>query len=229
MALVKWSAMVSEVKGKLNGTIFSNPTYGAQMRNRRSCKGHPSNVWGAQQSLLGVVASEWKDLTPTQQQSFLDKVAEYPYINKFGDSVTPSAYQLYCTLNLNRRAVGAGQLTTCLSPNSEANFGAVAMQVGATGELEMTFTNPANANIYAIYYVSPPQSKGVFYQPAKMRYTASNLGNQASPFAIDSSIEALYGPVVDDQKYFWRMEVVDTVTGQRYGSYNGSYIVSGHS
>lgn len=229
MALVKWSAMVGEVKGKLNGTIFSNPTYGAQMRNRKSKKGHHSSVWGSQKSKLSVVASEWKDLTPTQQQSFVNNVANYPYINKFGDSVIPSAYQLYCTLNLNIRAIGGSQLATCVAPNSEANFGTVEMQVGATSELEMTYTNPSDGNVQALYYVSPPQSKGVFYQPAKMRFAAKNRGNNAPPFAIDSAIEALYGPVVDDQKYFWRMEVVDITTGQRYGSYNGSYVVSGHS
>ena len=228
MALIKWSGMISEVKGKLNGTIFSNPKYGAQMRNRKGLKGQESSVWGTRKSKLSHIASQWKALDDTQRNSFALQVANYPYVNKFGDTVTPSAYQLFCTLNLNLLTISSTQISTCLPPNPEYDYSPVELSVNVGGTLEFTYTSPGDNTVYAVYYISPPVSQGVYYVPRKMRLLTFVRGDIASPYNVDSLIEALYGPIQNGQKYFWRMQVIDKNTGQRYGSYNGSLVVSGH-
>ena len=229
MALIKWSGMVSEIKGKLNGSIFSNPTYGAQMRNRKSCKGKNSAVWGASKSILSVVASEWKSLTNVQRQSFVDQAPHYPYVNKFGDSVEPSGYQLYCTLNLNLRKIGVGQLTTAIAKRTEVDISPFVFQVSAGGALELTYTSPSSALVQLLVYCSPPVSPGVYYPPRKMAFIKQINGSSSSPQDIDSAVEEKYGAVSDGQKYFLRVEIIDILSGQRYGDYFQSLLVSGHA
>ena len=229
MALIKWSGLISEFKGKLNGSIFSNPTYGAQVRNRKSCKGKESTIWGIRKSILGQIASQWKGLTVLEQGTFISRTALYPYVNKFGDSVAPSGYQLYCTLNLNRNLIGQAELTTCLDPAVEISFGTFDLIVGAIGELEFNYTSPSNADVIACFYVTAPQQRSIYSIPPAMAFIAIQSGSSASPFNIDGPLADKYGAVVDDQKYFWRVEIIDSTTGQRYGQQNGSMIVSGHA
>jgi len=222
MALIKWSGLISEFKGKLNGSIFSNPTYGAQVRNRKSCKGRDSTKWGAQKTTLSFIASSWKSLTSAERDSFISKAVEYPYTNKFGDIVTPSGYQLYCTLNLNLLAANFTPIQTALSPVSELGYAGLTLGQAVSSALQWEFTYPNNADVSLLCYVSPPVSQGVYYVPRTMKLIQVISGSLAGPVAAEDEYEAIFGVPAYGTKLFWRCEIVDKGTGQRYGSYNGS-------
>ena len=203
--------------------------YGGQMRNRVACKGRQSTVWAKQKNLLGQIASSWKTLTLVKQATWQAQVSNYPYVNKFGDSVQPSAYQLYCTLNLNLRLAGAPLRTTAIAPLPEINLAPVVLQINGSGLLEITYTAPGSVFYQIMVYCSPPQGRGITAIPNQMAFIQQISGGLLSPQEVDEEIAVKYGPVTDGQKYFMRLEIINIGTGSRYGNYPLEIIVSGHA
>lgn len=99
MARIKFSGVVSEVKGKLNGTVFSRNRGGAYMRNNKSGQTTNSAKSSQVKNKFGSLASRWRSLTVDQQNEWNAAGINYPTVNKFGDTRTPSGYELFMRLN----------------------------------------------------------------------------------------------------------------------------------
>lgn len=224
MALIKWSGLISEFKGKLNGSVFSQTTYGAMIRNRKSFKGHATTAWNLVKNRLAVNASTWRDLSAANKLTFANEAPNYPYMNKFGVPTTPSAFQLYVTLNNNINFANDGSISTAISPRAEESLGAFSINEHPVNGFNVLYTEPGVATVTIALFCSPPQSKGVTVQPSRMAFINKELGTLAPPIDIDAFIEAKYGAIQIGQQYFFTATVIDTVSGQKYGSYSDSII-----
>lgn len=94
MAKVIYGAGVSQMSGKQGGTVFSRNKSGAYTRTNR--KGTNPNTAGqiAQRAKFSQASRYWKNLNPTQQQSFKDNAINYPQVDRLGQTVTLSGSQL---------------------------------------------------------------------------------------------------------------------------------------
>ncbi len=99
MPKIKLSALVSDMKGKANGSVFSKNSGGIYFRNNPSGGGKKSAKWDKQKSNFSAIARAWRSLTELQQQSWIDIVNQYPTKNAFGDVRIPTGYELFCRLN----------------------------------------------------------------------------------------------------------------------------------
>jgi hypothetical protein len=99
MPQVKFSGLVTDMKGKAGGSVFSSNKQGAYMRNNKWGGGRKSQRWDASKSKLASLANTWKSLNPNEQQAWNDAAADYPFTNKFGEQYIGSGYQVYMSLN----------------------------------------------------------------------------------------------------------------------------------
>lgn len=118
MPKVKFSALVSDMKGKSQGSVFSTNSGGAYFRNNPSGGGRKSATWQAQKNSFSVLASQWKSLTLAQQIEWNDMGPSYPTTNAFGDQRIPSGYELFMRLNGTLSALNLPTLVTPVAPNS---------------------------------------------------------------------------------------------------------------
>ena len=227
MASIKWSALVSEVKGKLNGTIFSNSVNGATMRNRKSSSGKYSNLWQQSKQRLSVIASFWRVLDALQVATWESQRTNYPYIDKFGDQRTPSAYQLFCTLNSNLSNLGHSLIMEAVLPFPQFDLGIVAVTESINRNLFWTFTSPNDPTYKIMIYVSPPQSNGVYALPQRSKKLFVVEGDD--PFAANlyQALADMWGEPRNGQKFFFQSYVVDLLTGHKYGTYLNTVTFSG--
>jgi len=99
MPSIKYSALVSDMKGKSNGSVFSSNKQGAYFRNNRTGGGRKTKLWDKQKSNFSFLATQWKGLNPEQQTAWTNAAPMYPSLNKFKIEYIPSGFQLYMRLN----------------------------------------------------------------------------------------------------------------------------------
>ena len=99
MPQIKFSGLVTDMKGKAGGSVFSSNKQGAYMRNNKWGGGRKSKRWDASKAKLASLANTWKALSSEQQQAWNDAAPDYPFTNKFGEPYVASGYQVYMSLN----------------------------------------------------------------------------------------------------------------------------------
>lgn len=126
MALIKYSAFVTELKGSVGGTTFKGTRSGAVVQNKvchapfqpkgmgngLSAGSAASNI--AMATCVGI----WKGLNLSERAAWTSAAPSFPSTNKFGESYTPSGYQLFLECNLTNLSFGFATTTTPPTPTS---------------------------------------------------------------------------------------------------------------
>jgi hypothetical protein len=222
MASVKWSALVSEVKGVLNGSIFSVGYGGQTIRNRISGGGRKTNVWGYTKAALPSVSQTWRGLTTVQQTAWQVAAPDYPYTDKFGNSQIPSGYQLYCTLNLNLLYANQPLLLVPLAPLVPENIGTPSITNPSTGVLELNWTPQFTNRTVILAYCSQTVSLGKTSRPRTIQLVWFAESGDSSPVDFSFAYARRFGLVPSAGRVFWKIQQIDKDSGQRYGTFIGS-------
>lgn len=169
MALIKLTAFIDQVSGKLNGTVFSRNRGGAYVRS----KSKPSNPQTAAQmavrSAFGAISQLWGKLSEEARSAWNASVGNYPYINRLGDSKTLSGFALHQKLNRNLQIIGENLVDlppSPASPISVASLTATAEFIAGTEEWGMTLGGPyasegADTSTKFVVYATPKLREGV--------------------------------------------------------------------
>lgn len=106
MAKIKLGAFITEIAGKVGGTVFSRNKGGAYAKNRVM----PSNPrTTAQQNIrgfFGAMAQQWRALTQAQRESWNELAGTFSLNNSLGDAIRLSGIALFQKLNGNLRSLG---------------------------------------------------------------------------------------------------------------------------
>lgn len=113
MAKIKFSALVSEMSGKLNGSVVVRGKSGAFIRNRVI----PINANTASQNAVrqnfAIISKAWSNLTETQRATWNAGVENWKYSNLFADIKKLSGKALFQKLNSNLVLNGFALINNC--------------------------------------------------------------------------------------------------------------------
>lgn len=84
---IKYSALVSDARGKLNGSVASKNRYGQYLRNKITPVNPQTNHQMAVRGQFGALSSQWSSLTQKQRDSWKTAGEDSPETNIFGDTV----------------------------------------------------------------------------------------------------------------------------------------------
>lgn len=129
MPKIKLSALASDMKGKANGSVFSKNNGGLYFRNNPNGGGKKSAKWDAQKARFSSLASQWRNLTTTEQDAWNSMSPSYPTTNAFGDPRISSGYELYMRLNGALISQGKNVLSTPMPPRTLPDTGSSAVSV----------------------------------------------------------------------------------------------------
>jgi len=105
MAVVKYGALLTEVKGKAGGTIFQGGRSGGTMRNYGKAKRSVSQVQNEKKIELSGISGVWRTLDLAQQIAWRNLASTLTRVNRFGDPYNPTGYQIFMEFNLNFRTI----------------------------------------------------------------------------------------------------------------------------
>jgi hypothetical protein len=101
MAILKLSGIIDKISGKLGGSILGTGPNGSYIKQNAWSQQHPSTQQSLHRTKVGLVTQNWRSVTPANKIAFGDAAIDYPYINKVGDEVLYTGFQLHNYLNGN--------------------------------------------------------------------------------------------------------------------------------
>jgi len=227
MAKVKFSALISEMRNKLNGSVFARNRGGAYLRNKVTPV-NPQTIAQVQaRSLLTSFSQSWRGLTQNQRDAWRSVVDQWSRTDVFGDVVNPSGSSLYIRLNINISLAGGSAISTPPTPTGAAALTDLSVAADESANtVAVTFDPAAVPAGHALYIEATPNlSPGIANANSRFRYVATGAAAATSPLAIGTEYLAKFGALVEGQKLFIRAKFINATTGEVSQSLVASTIV----
>ena len=209
MAKIKLGAIVTDIRGKLGGHVFSKNRGGAYMRTKVT----PVNPASARQtfvrSIFAAISSLWSALTDAQRGSFAGLVEAYAKTDIFGDIKIPSGKALHQRLNQNLGVSGQAYITTCLAPIAVTAPGMEKVEFAVVaGTLNMSHTGSL-VGYKVLVYATPKLSAGTKFVKNKLRILEVRAGDAPGTHDISADYEAKYGALVAGDNIYFAFKTVN--------------------
>lgn len=111
MAKIKYSALVSEMRNKLNGSVLSKNRYGNYIRNKVTPVNPQTSFQQNVRALLSSVSQAWAGLSEAGRNGFTALAQNHPFTDIFGDSKTLDGKAMFSKLNMNLQKIGLSPIT----------------------------------------------------------------------------------------------------------------------
>ncbi len=193
MALVKFGAGVSEMRGKEGGVIYSRNAYGSYMKAKVTPVNPSTAKQQIQRGLMGNLAQAWAGLTAGQKTSWENLGAQVTRVNVFGDTTYYTGFSLYMRLNRNIELVGGsaiGDAPTLDIPEPAVFTSVVPAVTGPAMALAFSPTVPAGAAM--VVYATNNILTGRSYVKNYYRFVVTIAAAQTTPQAIYSDWSAYF-------------------------------------
>lgn len=215
MAKILTTAIVADIRNKLNGSVFSKNRYGGYVRTKVTPVNPQTDAQQNTRNNLATNSQAWRGLTEEQRQSWIDGAPNFPFTDIFGNQKFLSGQALYVKLNNNLVNAGVAAIATCPSPVAIPALSAVELQATPTPTLSLTFApTPVPADFAIQVFATPNITPGRTFVKNRFRYLTMIDAAGTSPANLLSDYQALFGDPVDGQKIFVRVQMVSKTTGQ---------------
>lgn len=216
MAKILTTAIVADIRNKLNGSVFSKNRYGSYVRTKVT----PVNPQTVDQqnarNVLSSLSQAWRGLTQPERDSWISAAPSFPFTDIFGNSKILSGNALFVKLNANLAQAGGGGLASAPTPVaiSSLTLGAIVSSAGG-GTLTVAFApTPVNADEAVIIRATPNMGAGIKFVKNRYRFVQVVAAAGASPANIAAAFTAKFGAPVEGQNIFIEAFIVSTLTGQ---------------
>lgn len=115
MALAKYGGIISELRGKEAGVIFSRNAYGSYMKQKVSPVNPQTQKQLDQRTLMGNMAQAWAGLSSGDKDSWENLGSQVTRVNRFGDTTYYTGFSLFMKCNRNIVLVGGTPVDTASS------------------------------------------------------------------------------------------------------------------
>lgn len=216
MAKILTTAIVADIRNKLNGSVFSKNRYGSYVRTKVTPVNPQTTAQQNVRNILSTQSQAWRGLTESQRQSWIDAAINFPFTDIFGNSKILSGSALYVKLNSNLVNAGVAAIDAAPSPVEipQLVLGSFTAAAG-TAAVSLAFTP---ATVPADFAICIQTTGNVGPGKSYVKNLFRTIGYQAaaatSPANLLSDFEAVHGAPVAGQKIFVRAFMVSTVTGQ---------------
>lgn len=216
----------SEIRGKIGGKVYSRNASGAFVRKYVK----PTNANTVKQqsvrNTFGSLSGAYRDLTDAQRATFETMRQFYKTQDSIGNTITPTAAQLFNRLNgvlvqngvLNLTSL----LTTCPAPVALVGITAGAPDFDTTAntfEANLTFDNalqtvPADQKL--VISATPSISAGIKKVPANMysRIRTLDAADDTAAENLHANYLAVFPEPAVGANVFLKAQTFSTVTGQ---------------
>lgn len=96
MATIKLGPAISDIRGSIGGTVFSRNGGGAYAKERIKGTDPRTALQQVVRSIMSGMISAWAALTSTVRGDWAVYASQVPFINRLGDSINLSGYNMYC-------------------------------------------------------------------------------------------------------------------------------------
>lgn len=208
MAKVKFGMIVTDMRNKLGGHVFSKNRGGSYARTKVVPSNPQTVAQQAVRSALGAISSAWSGLTAPQRASFVAAVDEWKSTDVFGDLKSPSGKNLFTRLNLNLVNTGQAQVST--APDKvDVPYSEFTEALIDVSDATVTFDALAvPAGFVAQVSATPPLSQGTRYVRNRFRVIGLQAAGAYVPATLWAQYVAEFGAPVAGDNIVFRIKLV---------------------
>lgn len=223
MARILFGGGVAQIRGSIGGTTYSKNANGAYARNRSQPANRNTLAQQGVRNIFGSIARRWKVLTLSQQASFIDLAASYPYVNSVGLSSVYTGVQLFQKVNSQLALVGSPQISMMQPPVYVPTIGdAIVNTIAkASDSFEITYSFDAGFEVptgFVFVIEATREFANGTYRPKSQDYRQISIQAATVPVAnldIWAEYSAVFGePTTNGSRIFVRGFLVSLLTGQ---------------
>lgn len=199
---IKYSALVSDARGKLNGSVASRNRYGNYLRNKMTPVNRRTSFQQANRAIFGAMSALWNGISEAQRTAWRNYADENPYTDIFGDQKTLQGNSMFTGINT---LLNNADLPTLLTPDSTPVdmphiLISIATLTDSAFSIEVSSTT-TDADKFVIY-ATPPVSAGKLFLKNDFRIVsaldASDFTSNAYDFYADYT--ARFGAPTDGSR-----------------------------
>lgn len=228
MAKVKFTAVVADMRNKLNGSVFARNRGGAYVRTKVTPLNPQSVRQVAARNLLTSLAQGFRSLSQAQITAWNEAVTQWQTTDIFGDLVSPTGLALYVRLNSNISNGDGTIISTPPAPVGAAALATLELTAAVTGDtFDINFDPAIVPGDHSLYIESTAMlSPGINNANSRFRYIAISPASSTSPVDAFASQTAKFGALVAGQKVYVRCKLINIVTGEVSLALKASAIVA---
>lgn len=205
MALIKLTAIVDNISGKLNGTVFAKNKGGHYMRSKSMPSNPKTSFQTAVRARFGAIAQLWGALTQAQRNAWNAMASEFPYKNRLGDTKILSGFALHQKLNTNLAVIGKSAISNPPEPVSPAGIVSLTLDANvAEGSFSVTAAFASGAlsvPATAVIMATPPLREGVSNFDTQLREIGTAATSELTAGTdILTLYQARFGTLFSGQK-----------------------------
>jgi len=228
MALIKLTAFLDNISGKLNGTVFAQNRGGHYVRSKSNPTNPRSDAQMNVRGMFGMIAALWRGLTEGQRDGWNAVAQDFPYQNRLGETKILSGFALHQKLNQNLALINESPITNAPQPIQVISIGAPALNVSIASDLPVTTVmTPGAGDAKFLIYATPPLSNGVKNFQNRLRLIAvATQADVASGFKTLQAYSATFGIPAPTQKIGVAIRAVMEDTGQVSVMRSASFVLT---
>lgn len=221
MAKIKYSALVSDMRNKLNGSVMSKNRYGSYVRNKVTPVNPQTSFQQAARQVLGNLSSSFRDLSLQAIKAWNSKAKEFPFTDIFGDTRHLTGQTLFVKLNANLEKIGLPRVTEAPSPTGFPVLELVKVDIAIDSIADLTLVDfevspkviPAGFSLVA--YATPPLSKSRSFVKNEYRFMGAVTPSAAGIADISTPYIARFGDPIVGENVHIKIALIANDTGQQ--------------
>lgn len=221
MAFIKFSALVSSVVGKLNGSYFQSQKGGTALKNispRRSKAKASQNLLQLAQNRLSWVSKQWGQLSPSNVLLWNTYASGFERTNKNGIRYVPTGYQMFQECNSNRLKLGSAINAEPITPSIPFEVSNCNVDMPNTGQIIFDSSVAIPADKIIVVSCSAPTFGNKQYAKSGTRVISQINSTTTLPYNMYRDYKDVWGTPVSNCAYFWTIEAIDDLSGIAEGS-----------
>ena len=215
MASIKYSALVTGMSGKLNGSVMARNKGGSYVRNKTTPTNPRSTYQQMRRAVFGSVSSAWRGLSQIAIDSWNHIAADYPYTDYWGDQRYLSGHGLHQKLQTNLSTAGYPLLSLPILPVAVTEVTSMAINYDTpSGTLEVTPTVIAGGSPFSyLVFATPSIPDGRSFVKNDYRLITVAAGTETT-IDLSSDWVERFGGMATANKIYIRVVCIMRDTGQ---------------
>ena len=195
MATISLSTIITDIRGRLNGTSFQGGVRRLTVRNKRKRKDSISISERTNLNLLSQLSDNWQRLTLTQKQTWYLWGQWSKQVSKHNHEQFITAYNSFIRVNLPRLKNNIAIFSTPPLSNDTPTVSTFSCSVGASNTLFLNSSVILSANEIIIVKISQAKETGSYIGRNECKAITTLITNN-NQWNITTDYNKLYGSAV---------------------------------
>jgi hypothetical protein len=214
MALLKLSALITAISGKIAGQTIINGAQGFALKNN----GNISKVASSLQQTVRIntanITQLWRSVPLARRQDYANQVGNYFYVNRVGETKQYNAYQIFNFLSQGRRLLNLDPPNGSLHKLSMSYANIVITNTSVSSTI-IQATTTQNNQTYVVWFAYPISKGSTNVQTYLRKITTVDSITLANGFNLTPFINSKRSKVTIGSNFGIAVQPVITATGDR--------------